>query len=654
MNNRSNPYKNIHNGSLFDLAKLKELGGYKAGDLLAVDPQLYDKFIQHLSKTVKRDEVTKNMVFSTAISAYTPDPINLFLRGQSSIGKTYNVVQVTKYFPKEDVWLLGGLSPTALVHLHGRLVDKNGEEISVKDKPEKPVKSDYQDNRDFTEAMREYKDNLERWKKRLEDSHYVIDLTNKILVFLEAPNFKTFNMLRPILSHDTFEISYKFADKSSKGQLQTQHVVIRGWPATIFCSTQEKYVQDLATRGFTVTPEATKEKYRNANVLTGSQAAFPWKFQPDFDFMLLQGYIRFLKNHLEDVKVVVPYAMEFAEKFPCRSPRSMRDFKHVLDLIKISASFHFAQRPVLIRKLKVEVEGEDPTVPEYKEVEERYIMAVRRDYDFAVALWNKVRETTETSAPGHIMKFYHEVVEEVGKDLLKQDSERGAPRRPGRVHVVHGTDLLGVGAQNHGETVPDQAAEDQNNHLHGPADQGHHSHRDEDGGQRESHRDDESHQAVHLAPEVSGQHPKKRPDDHRYQHAGKPYQQGDSAALNQAAQVVPPQVVRPQGMFPGPFGVPDRRDEPLGQVLRVGIVGSEDRREDRHHEDEEDTDRPRDEPLVPPHPHPHDLARSRKDDLLSQAGIGSGIWQGRRPAHCTRILGSRKAFRRSPRKVRIT
>jgi len=416
MSNSENRYKTFHNSSLFDLAKLKELGGYKAGDLLAVDPELYGKFMQHLSKTVKHDEVTKNIVFSTAISAYTPEPINLFLRGESSIGKTYNVVQVTKYFPKEDVWLLGGLSPTALTHDHGQLVDKNGEEISVKDKPEKPIKSDYQDNRDFTEAMREYKDKFETWKKRLQDSHYIVDLTNKILVFLEAPNYRTFNRLRPILSHDTFEISYKFTDKGGKGQLQTQHVVIRGWPATIFCSTQEKYVQDLATRGFTVTPEATQDKYRNANLLTGSQAAFPWKFQHDFDFMLLEGYIRFLKNHLEDVKVAVPYAMEFAENFPCRFSRSMRDFKHVLNLIQISALFHFAQRPIAIRKVKVEVESEDPTVPEYKEVKERYIMAVRQDYDFVMALWNEIRETTETSAPGHIIKFYHEVVEEVAKD----------------------------------------------------------------------------------------------------------------------------------------------------------------------------------------------------------------------------------------------
>jgi len=89
------------NSSLFDLARLKQLGGYKAGDLLAVDPELYQKFMKYLSKVVKRDEVTKNMVFLTALSAFTREPINVFLRGESSVGKTYNVIEVLKYFPKE-------------------------------------------------------------------------------------------------------------------------------------------------------------------------------------------------------------------------------------------------------------------------------------------------------------------------------------------------------------------------------------------------------------------------------------------------------------------------------------------------------------------------------------------------------------------------
>lgn len=389
--------------SLFDLARLKELGGYEAGDLLAVDPELYEKFMMHLNRTVKRDVITKNMSFLTCLSAYTSQPLNLFLRGESSIGKTYNIMQVSNYFPQKDVWRLGGLSKRALVHGFGVLVDQNNEEIDFSKKPQKPAKGEYANEYDYREAIKEYKEAQETWLKRLQNSRYLVDLTGKILLFLEPPDFETFMALRPILSHDAYEISYKIVDKTAKGKLQTKHVIIRGWPACVFCSTREKYVQDLATRGFTVTPETTTEKYRNANILTGEKAALPWKFRRDFDFALLEGYIRSFKNKMEELQVLIPYGKQQAEKFPSKFPRTMRDFKHILTLIKVFTQFHFAQRPVL---------------------GSRYILASRQDYDFVMGLWEKIRETTETSAPGQIMKFFHEVAEKVAEgqaEFLIQD-----------------------------------------------------------------------------------------------------------------------------------------------------------------------------------------------------------------------------------------
>ncbi|MEM3551876.1 MAG: hypothetical protein QXV01_12395 [Candidatus Bathyarchaeia archaeon] len=412
--------------SLFNLAELKTLGGFKAGDLLAVDPRLYSKFLRHLSRTVRRDIITKNMVFLTALSAYTPEPINLFLRGESSIGKSYNVVQALKYFPKDDVWLLGGLSPTALIHQHGILIDENGDLILPSHKPDK-------------DASPEEK---EAWIQKLKDTRYLVELSGKILVFLEAPHFETFNMLRSILSHDAYQISYRFTDKSGKDQLQTQHVIIQGWPATIFCSTQEKYVQDLATRGFTITPEMTQKKYQAANILTGKKAAYPWIFQNDFDYMLLEGYIRFLKNHLSEIKAVDPYAMKFAEAFPSRSPRSMRDFKHLTNLVKVSALFHFAQRPLVIRKIKPEKAAEDSSTSQCKEIEERYIMVTRRDYDFVMALWQNIRETTETSAPGHIIRFYHEAVEPLAKEKEEFTLEELTEKWKGRAEEKKSSDAV--------------------------------------------------------------------------------------------------------------------------------------------------------------------------------------------------------------------
>jgi hypothetical protein len=395
--------------SLFDLAALQRKGGLATGDILAVDPRLYEKFMIYNSRRVKRDKATCNLIFLTGLSAYTSDPINTFLRGESSLGKTYITVNVLKPFPVDDVWFLGSLSPTALVHDKGYLVDKNGDPILIVSKPEKG-------------AMQEEKEAYFQYIEKLRDAHYVVDLSGKILVFLEAPNIKTFNMLRPILSHDVKEISYKFTDKTAKGRLQTQHVVIRDWSATVFSSTSEEFVNDLATRSFTFTPENTEAKIKDANILTGSKAAFPWKFEDNQDFMLLQGYIKTFKDKMKEIKSIIPYADKFAEQFPSKFPRAMRDFTHLLALIRVKTLFHYAQRPVLIRKIKYEVVVPDPDLPTTQEDTQLYVLATREDYDSVIDLWNQIRETTETSAAAHIIRFFHEVVEE--EALRKAQSNR--------------------------------------------------------------------------------------------------------------------------------------------------------------------------------------------------------------------------------------
>jgi hypothetical protein len=382
-----------HKSSLFDLQDLKRNDGINAGDILAVHPQLYDKYQKYIARTVKHDKTTRNLDFLTGLSAYTPEPINTFLRGESSIGKTYVTIQSLQFFHKDDVWLLGGLSPTALVHDKGELVDKSGEPLVKVDKPGK-------------DASQDEKDAYFYYRNHLRDARYLVDLRGKILVFLEAPNIETFNKLRPILSHDCPEISYKFTDK----ELQSKHVVLRGWPAAIFCSTDEKFVQDLATRSFTFTPEISEVKIKDSNKLTGSKAAIPWKFEDTNDFMLLEGYLSCFKNMMSETKAIIPYAEKFAEQFPGKFPRSMRDFKHLLGLIQVKALFHYAQRPVLVRTC------EDKT--------EVYVLASKEDYSSIMELWHDVRETTETSAASHIIKFYHEVVEEAAKEKANGESER--------------------------------------------------------------------------------------------------------------------------------------------------------------------------------------------------------------------------------------
>ncbi len=369
--------------TIFDLRKLKDLGGIRVGNILAAEPRLFSKIMRYYTKTIKRDPVTRAVVFITGLSAYTSDPLNLFERGPSSIGKTYTVTETLQPFPQDDVWYIGAGSPKFLIRQHGVLVDKNGAPIPYMEKPNKKTATQ--------EEMQQW---YER-KEKLKDAKVLIDLKGKILVFLEVPNIDLFAILRPILSHDKREISFPYVDK----ELRTVNVIIRNWPATIFCSTDEKHVQDLATRSLTITPETTSEKYRDANVLSGEKLALPWKYQHDEDFFNIQSYILHLKENLvhteKPLTVLIPFAPEFGKIFSHRTARSMRDFRHILSLIEVVTLLYYAQRPLLVLKTE--------------KTEETYALATQYDFDLVMSLWLKFAETTETGAPAQILKFFNEV-----------------------------------------------------------------------------------------------------------------------------------------------------------------------------------------------------------------------------------------------------
>jgi len=362
-------------------------------DSLKSTRDLLQVYMKHLDKTVKRDHATKRMVFLTALSAYSRNPQNLFLKGPSSTGKTYNVTQVLRYFPRSDIWMLGGLSPTALVHDYGILIDsESGKEIDPVD--DRPQKEDYTDDRGRPDKHA-YQAALKRWRDRLRKAYYLVDLERKILVFLEAPHPETYMRLRPVLSHDALQISYKFTDKAA-GALRTMHVVLKGWPACIFCTTDADYTEDLATRGFTITPDLDPQKYKAAVELEGAMKAYPWQFDLDQDqkFRDLQAYMDVLTGRLSLTnQVVIPYAQELSHIYPATLPRDMRDYDHFLALIEMSCLLHLFQRPFL----------------ELDKIQ--YWMANIRDYLTALELLQSFEETTRAGIPGHIVAFFHRVLE---------------------------------------------------------------------------------------------------------------------------------------------------------------------------------------------------------------------------------------------------
>jgi len=355
---------------------------------------LLDYVLSDLEKRVKRDRPTKLSVFFTGLSAYLPEPINLFLKGESGIGKTYNVVETLKYFPQEDIWFLGGLSPKALIHEHGVLLNKHGEPLDLSEKPVKPKKKDYESEEEYREALKEYREELKAYAEEIRESYTLINLRHKILVFLEAPEFETFRMLYPILSHDTERIEYRFTDKSAKGPLRTVKVVIEGWPATIFLTTDRRYMEELATRSFTATPEGSKEKILEANKLTNLKVSFPWQFSEETEeTKCIKALIESLKRQLLDDKtdVLIPFPNLY-ELFPKEIVRDMRDFQHFCQFLKAITVLHFYQRPFL------------------KIGDERFIIATVEDVRRALEVYSEVFLTTRLGTEERILKLYHEVV----------------------------------------------------------------------------------------------------------------------------------------------------------------------------------------------------------------------------------------------------
>ena len=64
------------------------------------------------------------------LSSYTFNPLSVAVRAPTSEGKTHLVIVVISFFPKEDVWLIGSMSPKVLIRQYGTLVDRENQPIA--------------------------------------------------------------------------------------------------------------------------------------------------------------------------------------------------------------------------------------------------------------------------------------------------------------------------------------------------------------------------------------------------------------------------------------------------------------------------------------------------------------------------------------------
>lgn len=319
------------------------------------DPINSDQLTNILDLTIKHDRTNKLVTFLCALSAYTEgDQFNVSFNAPSSTGKSYIPTEIAKLFPKEDLVQLGYCSPTAFFH-----------DTGVPDKEKK--------------------------------GRIIVDLSRKILVFLDQPHNDLLARLRPLLSHDDKTINVKITDKGQKQGLRTKDVLLKGFPAVLFSTAGLKVDEQEATRFFLLSPEVHSEKIRHSIGESIKKAMDVSRYVSDLERnearSLLKERIVSIRDARVDNICIDPKLQEeirrlFMGDGATLRPRAQRDIKRFIALMKAFALLNLWHRD---RDGGTIVAGPD-------------------DLAEANALWGELRLAQELNIPPYVYQLYQDVI----------------------------------------------------------------------------------------------------------------------------------------------------------------------------------------------------------------------------------------------------
>jgi len=337
--------------------------------------------IEILGTTIKHDNINKLVAFLGQLSAYTEDSqLNISFNAPSSSGKSYIPLEIAKLFPAEDVMILGQVSPTAFYHMAG----------------------------DYDE----------------ENQCYIVDISRKIIIFLDQPHTMLIERMRPILSHDKKEIESQITDKSQKNGLRTKKVIIRGYPVVFYCSAGLRMDEQEATRFILLSPEITQEKLREGILETLRKVSDPGAYWDHTELnaprQQLKGRIEAIKNsNIADIRITTKdqeyIKKRFFDSISMLKPRHQRDIKRVASISKIMALLNLWDR---------QNEGSN-------------IVASRTDIDEAFNIWQQISVSQELNIPPYVYNIYKDII-------LVVFNEKNADRDQ---DIIDMTDVLGITRQ---------------------------------------------------------------------------------------------------------------------------------------------------------------------------------------------------------------
>ena len=348
------------NGNTDDLFSkfVKEYPEREKIDASNFAPMFSNELIDVLGLTIKKDETNKLITFLGELSAYTEESqLNISNISPSSTGKSYIPVEIASLFPKKDVVMVGYVSPTAFFHDQGKYIAEKDE--------------------------------------------YVVDLSRKIMIFLDQPHTMLLQHLRPFLSHDQKELRIKITDKNQRGGHRTKNILLKGFPAVIFCTASLKLDEQEATRFLLLSPETNQEKIREGIAIkirkeADLQAYSGW-LENDQRRQLLKQRIEAIKQEeIKDVKLGYPEMIEemFLKERSILKPKHQRDIGRVIAIIKCFAVLNLW----------------------WRKREGSTIIANEDDVQEAFKVWARVSESQELNIPPYLYNLYYEVILTAWKD----------------------------------------------------------------------------------------------------------------------------------------------------------------------------------------------------------------------------------------------
>ena len=301
-----------------------------------------------LGLTIKRDNTSKIITFLGMLSAYTDDSqLNITFNSPSSTGKSYIPLEIAKYFPYEDIIEIGYSSPKSFFH-----------------------------------DAKEY------------DMHrnaYILDLSKKIIIFLDQPHNILLQYLRSLLSHDKKEITNKIVDSNGQYGTKTKTIIIKGYPVFIFCTADFKIDEQEATRFILLSPEMNQDKIRdsiNEAISKGSdKGKYLDKLEENEDRLELMERIKAIKNEgnleiiIENPGIIRDRFLKNRDKL---KPAYQRDIKKILALIKVMALLNLW----------------------FKKRKGNTIYSSDEDIEDALSIWQEISISQDLGIPPYVYDIY--------------------------------------------------------------------------------------------------------------------------------------------------------------------------------------------------------------------------------------------------------